>query len=54
MNQISFWCLSLLLTVVIAAEETPITRIAFGSCANQSAPQVNQSYNPYLALDSVF
>ncbi|CAD5333734.1 unnamed protein product [Arabidopsis thaliana] len=39
MNQISFWCLSLLLTVVIAAEETPITRIAFGSCANQSAPQ---------------
>ncbi|KAG7533109.1 Alkaline phosphatase D-related [Arabidopsis thaliana x Arabidopsis arenosa] len=38
-HRLSFWWFSLLFTVAIAAEETLITRIAFGSCANQSAPQ---------------
>ncbi|KAL1225082.1 hypothetical protein V5N11_019214 [Cardamine amara subsp. amara] len=39
MNRLFFWWLLLLFTAAIAAEDSPITRIAFGSCANQSAPQ---------------
>ncbi|KAG2302429.1 hypothetical protein Bca52824_031080 [Brassica carinata] len=33
---LSSWCLS---SLFASAEDSPITRIAFGSCANQSAPQ---------------
>ncbi|ESQ44849.1 hypothetical protein EUTSA_v10003204mg [Eutrema salsugineum] len=41
-HRLSFWWFSLLFTAAIATETpkvSPITRIAFGSCANQSAPQ---------------
>ncbi|XP_010494174.1 PREDICTED: uncharacterized protein LOC104771354 [Camelina sativa] len=50
----SLWLFSLLFTTAIAAQESPITRIAFGSCANQSAPQpvwdaINK-FNPQLFI----
>uniref|UniRef100_A0A1J3CFE1 Alkaline phosphatase D n=1 Tax=Noccaea caerulescens TaxID=107243 RepID=A0A1J3CFE1_NOCCA len=42
MELLSFWLVSFLFTTAISTEttnESLITRIAFGSCANQSAPQ---------------